>query len=120
MTDWALESGQNGNRIFDGHFRIRRWLRRPLLVGGRIVEKSTLPTDVYLYDPPIFLRLHKHGGCFQLLEPQSQWFLMHWEKPAVDFERSRAHVEGLLNDAYRLIWRHPLRYAKILYRNLRT
>jgi hypothetical protein len=65
------------------------------------MEWQQFPTDVYLFNPPLALRRHPcKGACFQLVQPHSRWFKLHWERPARTFEESRAYVEDLLAQVY--------------------
>ncbi|MFQ5854605.1 MAG: hypothetical protein ACE5LU_03025 [Anaerolineae bacterium] len=36
-----------------------------------------------------------------LVAPGSSWFKLHWERPARDFDASRAYVEQILDEALR-------------------
>jgi hypothetical protein len=87
--------------IYSGAFAIFNH-RGELLrkVQGRVVEWPGLPTDVYLYNPPAELRHHDHGRCLQLVRPNAVWFKLHWERPARDFDASRAYVEQLLAESF--------------------
>jgi len=69
-------------------------------VNGRIVLTSDTLADVYLYDPPIFLKHHRHGRCLQLLRPNEKWFKVHFEKPPRDFSAAYMYVEHFLTEAY--------------------
>jgi len=98
-SHWEFERRENCT-VYTGVFMVRqpgRWKRRQ--VHGRIVEWPGLPTDVYVYNPPLELRHHAKGPCLQLLSPDNPWFKLHWEKPAQDFATSFAYVERLLTEA---------------------
>lgn len=100
--DW--KSAQNGNSttftgnflVFDQKGKIR------LRVQGYIVEWKRLPAQVYIYNPPEFIKKHRHGSCLQLLHPNDNWFKLHFEKPATDFTSAYSYVEYFLTEAYNL------------------
>jgi hypothetical protein len=94
--DWQVEHS-GPSTIYTGFFSVyeRGGIPR-LTLQGRIVEWPGLPTDVYVYDPPLKLRQHKHGSCLQLLRPGDAWFKLHWQKPARTFTQSCAYIEQLL------------------------
>lgn len=97
--EWEVEE-RGSSTIHTGVFAVRdRWGHAQLCVRGRVVEWRGLPTDVYLYDPPLVLRKHSHGSCLQLLRPDESWFKLHWQKPARDFGTTCAYVEQLLREA---------------------
>lgn len=100
--DWQVE--RNGNSAtFTGSFLVydRAGYVR-YRVYGRIVEWRRLPAQVYLYDPPEFIRRHQHSSCLQLLRPGDRWFKLHFEKPATDFASAYTYVEHFLTEAYNL------------------
>src|ERR1051325_8840486 len=101
VPEWAAEN-QEHCRIYRGNFVISDSNGR-LVRGfsGRIVEWPGLPTDVYLRDPPVELRRHVKGPCLQLVSQEGPWFKLHWEKPARNFDESRAYVERLLGESFR-------------------
>ena len=66
---------------------------------GCVVGWNGLPIDVYVYDPPLALRRHRHGRCLQLLQPAERWFKLHCEKPARTFDEARAYVEQLMAES---------------------
>ena len=98
---WHVEHRDNCT-VYRGPFVIYS-ARGQLLwqVWGRIVEWPGLPAEVYSCDPPSELRQHLKGPCLQRMGPGSSWFKLHWEKPARDFDSSRAYVEQLLDEALR-------------------
>jgi hypothetical protein len=101
VAEWRVEERKHC-RIYRGNFVIYDAYGRVFYyVPGWIVEWQGLGTDVYLHDPPIELRHHAKGPCLQLVSPESPWFKLHWERPARDFNRSRAYVEQLLDEAFR-------------------
>lgn len=69
-------------------------------IQGRVVQKRHFQSDVYIYDPPVFVKTHHHGSCLQLLKPNDKWFKIHFEKPAKDFASAYTYVEHLLTEAY--------------------
>jgi hypothetical protein len=96
--EWEVNE-QGPSTVYTGFFAVRDcWGRVHLSVRGRVVEWSGLPTDVYLYDPPLSLRKHSHGSCLQLLRPGESWFKLHWQRPARDFGTTCAYVEQLLHE----------------------
>jgi hypothetical protein len=96
LPEWTTERRAQ-TTIHSGFFAVYDRFGYPCLsVQGRVVEWPGLPTDVYLYDPPLELRKHQHGSCLQLLRPGEAWFKMHWQKPARDFGQSCAYIEQLL------------------------
>jgi len=96
--EWQVEKSGT-SIIYTGFFAVydRGGIPR-LTLQGRIVEWPGLPTDVYVYDPPVKLRQHKHGSCLQLLRPGDAWFKLHWQKPARTFTQSCAYIEQLLTE----------------------
>ena len=100
--DWRAE--KNGSSItFTGDFLVYgRAGRIELHVPGRIVEWKGLPAQVFVYDPPAFVKNHPHGRCLQLLHPNDKWFKLHFEKPARDFLSACSYVEQFLTEAYNL------------------
>ena len=79
--------------LFDGRGNAR------LHVRGVVVEWPGLPVEVFVQDPPLRLRLHRHGRCLQLLTPNGNWFKLHWQRPARSFDQARAYVEQLLDES---------------------
>ena len=71
-----------------------------LHVPGYIAAKPGSALDIYLYDPPGFLKKHKHGCCLQLLRPNEKWFKLHFTKPAYDFVTAYNYVVCFLTEAY--------------------
>lgn len=101
-TEWRVE-GCNDQTIFNGYYLVfdrQGHIRQR--VQGRIVQRIDHPADVYIYDPPPFVKAHPHGRCIQLLSPGAKWFKLHFEKPAYDFPSAYNCVENLLTEAYRL------------------
>lgn len=100
--DWQL--AKNGSSttytgnflIYDSNGKIR------LRIQGYIVEWSGLPAQVYIFNPPVFVKRHRHGSCLQLLRPNDNWFKLHFNKPAGDFASAYTYVEHFLNEAYNL------------------
>lgn len=89
------------SRAFSGRFLINdRNGTVKAFVNGRIVLAGNTLAEVYLYDPPIFLKNHPHGRCMQLLRPNEKWFKLHFEKPPRDFSAAYMYVEHLLKEAY--------------------
>ncbi len=98
--DWKTESG-GASTTFKGNFLVYdRRGRVRLRVTGQIIQWTRLPVQVFLYDPPAFLKNHKHGSCLQLLRPNDKWFKLHFEKPAKDFTAAYTYVEYFLTEAY--------------------
>ncbi len=98
--DW--KSVRNGNSTaFTGNFLVydhRGKIRHR--VPGRIVEWSGLPAQVYLYNPPEFIKNHRHGSCLQLLRPGDNWFKLHFDKPARNFASAYSYVEHFLTESF--------------------
>ena len=65
-------------------------------IPGRVIDWVNLPADLYIYNPPPSLRMHRHGRCLQLVTPNGGWFKLHWEKPAQTFDEARAYVENMI------------------------
>jgi hypothetical protein len=85
---------------YSGEFAVwDRARHRPLKVQGRIVEWPGLGSDVYVYDPPEWLRRHEHGRCLQLLLPDDKWFRLHWTRPGRTFNETKEYVEQMLWEA---------------------
>jgi hypothetical protein len=100
--DWQVE--QSGrSTIFKGSFPVfDRTGKIKLQVPGQIVEWRGLPAQVYLFNPPEFIKRHRHASCLQLLRPNDNWFKLHFDKPATDFASAYNYVEGFLAEAYNL------------------
>jgi hypothetical protein len=98
--NWRVEKKDNLT-TFDGNFLVfdREGSIRHR-VQGRIIERRRLPTEIYLYDPPPFVKRHRHASCLQLLRPNDSWFKLHFEKPAQDFTGAYTYVEHFLTEAY--------------------
>ncbi len=73
-----------------------------LRIQGRIVQKQKTASTVYLYNPPDFIKNHRHGSCLQLLRPNDKWFKLHFDNPAKDFISAYTYVEHLLTEAYNI------------------
>jgi hypothetical protein len=98
--DWIVRNLQT-HREYLGLFALADQDGRILAkLPGRVFEWIGLPTEVYIYDPPIQLRQHHHGRCLQLLTPGSKWFKLHWEKPARTFDQARAYMEQLMEESF--------------------
>ncbi|MGI8467003.1 MAG: hypothetical protein ACR2N3_00955 [Pyrinomonadaceae bacterium] len=100
--NWQVE--QTGSaKTFKGSFLVfdQRGIIR-YRVQGQIVEWTGLPAEVYLYNPPEFVKRHRHSSCLQLLRPRDSWFKLHFDKPAVDFASAYTYVEHFLTEAYNL------------------
>lgn len=100
--EWQVE--QNGSStVFKGCFPVfDRTGRIKLQVSGQVVEWRGLPAQVYLYNPPEFIKQHQHGRCLQLLRPNDNWFKLHFDKPATDFASAYNYVAQFLAEAYDL------------------
>ena len=101
-SDWQIEQ-QGCSTIFKGRFPVfDRAGRIKLQVSGQIVEWRGLPAQVYIYNPPEFIKRHRHSSCLQLLRPNDNWFKLHFDKPATDFASAYNYVEQFLAEAYNL------------------
>lgn len=100
--DWQI--ARNGSSTtFRGMFLVYdRRGKIKLRIQGQIVEWGGLPAQVYIYNPPEFIKNHRHGACLQLLRPGDSWFKLHFERPACDFASAYSYVEHLLTEAYNL------------------
>ena len=100
--DW--KHVQNGSSTtFTGNFLVYdRNGKIKLRIKGYIVEWRGLPAQVYLYNPPGFVKNHRHGSCLQLLRPNDNWFKLHFDKPATNFASAYTYVEHFLTEAYNL------------------
>lgn len=100
--DWRVE--QTGNaKTFKGNFLV--YDQNGSIhhrVQGQIIEWKRLPAVVYIYNPPEFVKNHRHGSCLQLLRPGESWFKLHFDKPATDFASAYTYVERFLTEAYNL------------------
>jgi hypothetical protein len=96
---WQVRK-QGRSRIYEGFFLVRdRAGRLVLRAPGRVVERPGFAADVYIQNPPAAIRTHPHGSCFQLVDPHSMWFKLHWERPARDLTASVALVELILAES---------------------
>lgn len=101
--DWQIERNGRNSTTFRGDFLVYdRSGRIRLRVAGRIVEWRGMPAKVYLYNPPEFVKRHRHGSCLQMLRPNDLWFKLHFDKPATDFASAYTYVEYFLTEAYNL------------------
>lgn len=96
---------RNGSSTtYDGKFLVYdRSGKIKLRVTGRIIEWQGLPAQVYLFDPPAFVKNHRHGSCLQLLCPNDRWFRLHFNQSARDFAGAYTYVEHFLTEAFNLI-----------------
>lgn len=99
---WRAQQTADGV-VHTGNFVVwddkkRVWIR----FAGRIIVRNDTPAAVYMREPSPEVRNHPHGWCWQLVEPGSVWFKLHWEKPAYDFDIARNYVEFLLFEAYQM------------------
>jgi len=97
---WRAEQTADGV-AYTGNFvvwndKTREWTK----IAGRIIVRNATPARVYIRGIPLEVRNHPHGRCWQLVEPGSVWFKLHWEKPAHDFDLARYYVESMLFEAY--------------------
>ena len=100
--NWQVEQNNNAT-TFKGNFLVydvSGGIR--YRIQGRIVEWRRLPAEVFLYNPPEFVKRHRHGSCLQLLRPNDNWFKLHFDKPARDFASAYTYVEHFLTEAYNL------------------
>ena len=100
--NWRLDRSR-GHRSYLGRFLV--YDQAGLIsdyVRGRIDCRDGHSAEVYLYDPPAYLKKHSHGRCLQLLSPGSGWFKLHFEKPAYSFADAYSFVELLLTEAFTL------------------
>jgi hypothetical protein len=99
-SDWMVERSQ-GAKILTGEFLVfDRRGRVRFRFPGRIVERTWMPAEVYIYNPPSFAKRHRHGRCLQLLHPNDRWYKLHFERPATDFQSAYSYVEYFLTEAY--------------------
>jgi len=99
---WHAEQTTDGV-AYTGNFivwndKTREWIR----FAGRIIVRNATPAAVYMREPPPEIWNHPHGRCWQLVEPGSVWFKLHWTKPAYDFNLAQYYVESLLFEAYQI------------------
>ena len=100
---WTIRLQPN-HREYHGVFVLFDHAERPLVqLPGRVVEWPGLPVEVYVYNPPIALRQHRHGRCLQLVEPNGRWFKLHWQRPARSFDQARAYMEQLLAESMKAL-----------------
>lgn len=98
--NWQKEIAENST-VFTGYFLVfDRAGNIRTRVQGRINERWGLPAEVFLYNPPPFVKRHHHSSCLQLLSPHQCWFKLHFEKPARDFASAYTYVEHFLTEAY--------------------
>ena len=83
--------------VYTGTFTVYRPGGKPIFqIPGKVVVQHGLGSDVYLFNPPAELRALPAGSCLQLVSPDSGWFKLHWARPALDFDNSRAFVEDMI------------------------
>ena len=98
--NWKL-APNGSSTTFTGSFLVYDQTGKiKLRIQGYIVEWRGLPTQVYLYNPPEFIKRHRHSSCLQLLRPNVSWFKLHFDKPAADFTSAYTYVEHFLTEAY--------------------
>ena len=100
--DWKFKRvGKVGT--FSGRFLVYdKFGRIKYRIQGQVVQGRLDHSEVYLYNPPAFIKGHPHGSCLQLLKPNEKWFKLHFDKPAKDFASAYSYVEHLLTEAYNL------------------
>jgi hypothetical protein len=99
-SDWQVEES-GASKMFTGSFLIYDRLGKiKLRSKGLIVVWPGLPAQVFIYDPPAFMKQHRHGSCLQLLRPNDNWFKLHFERPGRDFTEAYTYVEHFLTEAY--------------------
>lgn len=100
--DWEI-SRNGSSTCFTGNFLVfDRQGKIKRRIQGRIIEWRRLSAQVFIYDPPAFIKRHRHGSCLQLLHPNDNWFKLHFDKPPTDFATAYSYVELLLAEAYNL------------------
>jgi hypothetical protein len=67
-------------REFDGH-----------LTGNRGIISA------YIADPPLEVKHHRHGACFQLV--QHPWFRLHWNTQPQTIDDALLYMERVLDEA---------------------
>ena len=98
--DWKV-ARKDSSITFTGNFLVYDQAGRiKLRIQGYIVEWQRLPAQVYIYNPPEFVKNHRHSSCLQLLRPNDSWFKLHFDKPATDFASAYTYVEHFLTEAY--------------------
>jgi hypothetical protein len=98
--DWKVVRNDSST-TFTGNFLVYDQTGKiKLRIQGYIVEWQRLPAQVYIYNPPEFVKNHRHGSCLQLLRPNDSWFKLHFDKPATDFASAYTYVEHFLTEAY--------------------
>jgi hypothetical protein len=90
-----VESAGNGTGTYEGFYQTRRRAGDIARFAGRIVVKNGIVTP-YIADPPISIKRHPKGPCFQLTQPP--WFRVHWRKPATTVDDALLYVEKVLSE----------------------
>ena len=62
---------------------------------GRVVEDAGTIT-AYVADPPIEIKRHAKGPCFQLV--RAPWFRVHWHRAPHTVDEALLYVERLLDE----------------------
>lgn len=91
------QSSDNGWLVYDGRYHIpdrrrneQRWFR------GRVVVTNSR-AEAYIADPPVEIKKHPKGPCFQLVE--APWFRVNWHHPAPTVDDAILYVEKVLDEA---------------------
>ena len=88
---------ERGQEIYEGMYTtIERRTGQQRSFGGRLVVRGTQVT-AYIADPPIEIKKHPHGPCFQL--HRAPWFQLHWRRPARNPDDALLYVERVLNES---------------------
>lgn len=77
-------------RAFDRQRRAWREFEGYLTQRGRHIT-------AYIADPPVEIKRHRHGPCFQLVH--GSWFQIHWQRRPKNLDEALLHVEQILDEA---------------------
>jgi hypothetical protein len=78
-----------------GAYRVRDRRGAWRLFDGRVIE-DTSGIKAYVADPPVELRGHHKGPCFQLVTVP--WFRVHWRRAPASVDDALLYVENILRE----------------------
>jgi hypothetical protein len=85
--------GTGRHEIYEGHYLVGTRKYR-----GRIeVRNGHRDISPFIYDPPLEIKKHPHGSCFQLVS--DDWFHLHWSRPARNVDDAILYMERILDES---------------------
>jgi len=81
--------------LYEGDYRAQRGSGHRATFPGRVLVRDGA-ISAYVADPPVQIRRHPKGPCFQLANPP--WFRVHWHRPPTSVDDAILYVERILNE----------------------